>query len=211
MLTLATTLGFTVIVTVFEVAGDPDKQGVAFDVITQVTVLPLASELLEYVGLFEPTFEPFNFHWYTGVVPPFVGVAVNVTFAPAHIFVALALIFMLAGKFGFTVTVVALKLLITVLQPEPDDRLVIVTVVAPIFKEDVVNVPVPGVPALKVIVAVSPVAVVEPDKLYVTLKVPEGNEADLNVITEVEAPQNGPLLVADAVKAYTGHVQVRIT
>jgi hypothetical protein len=32
---------------VFEIAGEPNKQGVAFDVITQVTVFPLARELLE--------------------------------------------------------------------------------------------------------------------------------------------------------------------
>ena len=31
-----------------------------------------------------PTLLPFNFHWYDGV-PPFVGVAVNVTFVPVHI------------------------------------------------------------------------------------------------------------------------------
>jgi hypothetical protein len=30
---------------------------------------------------------PFSFHWKTGVVPPFTGVAVNVTFVPAQIFV----------------------------------------------------------------------------------------------------------------------------
>ena len=31
-----------------------------------------------------PTFVPFTFHWYDGVVPPLVGVAVNVTDALAH-------------------------------------------------------------------------------------------------------------------------------
>ena len=39
-----------------------------------------------------------------GVVPPFVGVAVNVTDIPAQIVVALAEIETLAGKFGLTVT-----------------------------------------------------------------------------------------------------------
>ena len=43
--TLTGKLGFTVIVTVFEVAGLPVAQ-VAFEVITQVTVLPFARELL---------------------------------------------------------------------------------------------------------------------------------------------------------------------
>ena len=34
--------------------------------------------------LFVPTLLPFNFHWYDGL-PPFVGVAVKVTFVPAQI------------------------------------------------------------------------------------------------------------------------------
>ena len=43
MLTLAVTFGFTVMVIVFEVAGEPVPQ-VAVDVITQVIVLPFAKE-----------------------------------------------------------------------------------------------------------------------------------------------------------------------
>ena len=31
-----------------------------------------------------PTFDPFNFHWYTGVVPGFVAVAVKVTCVPGQ-------------------------------------------------------------------------------------------------------------------------------
>ena len=42
-LTLAGKFGFTVIVTVFEVAGEPVKHGLAFDVITTLTVFPLAN------------------------------------------------------------------------------------------------------------------------------------------------------------------------
>lgn len=45
-LTLTGRLGFTVIVTVFDVEGLPVAQ-VAFEVMTQVTLLPFASELLE--------------------------------------------------------------------------------------------------------------------------------------------------------------------
>jgi len=52
-----------------------------------------------------PTSIPFFFHWYEGVVPPFVGVAVNVTEVPEQIVVALAAIETLAGKLGLTVTV----------------------------------------------------------------------------------------------------------
>ena len=43
-----------------------------------------------------------------GVVPPLVGVAVNVTLVPEQIVVALAPILTLAGKLGFTVIVMAL-------------------------------------------------------------------------------------------------------
>ena len=50
-----------VIVTVFDVAVGVDKH-VAFDVITQLTVLPFASAALVYVALLVPTFAPFNFH-----------------------------------------------------------------------------------------------------------------------------------------------------
>ena len=42
------------------------------------------------------------------MVPPFVGVAVKVTLAPAQIVVADAAILTLAGKFGFTFIVTAL-------------------------------------------------------------------------------------------------------
>jgi hypothetical protein len=55
--------------------------------------------------LFVPTFEPLSFHWYDGVVPPLVGVAVNVTLVPVHIAPdGFADIEMLAGKFGLIVT-----------------------------------------------------------------------------------------------------------
>jgi hypothetical protein len=38
--------------------------------------------------VFVPVLLPFNFHWYTGAVPPFEGLAVNVTMLPAHAEVA---------------------------------------------------------------------------------------------------------------------------
>jgi hypothetical protein len=38
-----------------------------------------------YVGLFVPTGVEPTYHWYDGVVPPLVGVAVNVTLVPAQI------------------------------------------------------------------------------------------------------------------------------
>jgi hypothetical protein len=52
----------TVIATPFEVAGEPVKQGVALDVITQVTIFPFAKDAFVYVAEFDPTFAPFNNH-----------------------------------------------------------------------------------------------------------------------------------------------------
>ena len=46
---------------------------------------------------------PLN-HWYVGEVPPFVGVAVNVTDVPSQMILpGFAAILTLTGKFGFTV------------------------------------------------------------------------------------------------------------
>jgi hypothetical protein len=61
MLTLAATFGFTVIVTVFEVAGDPVTQA-AFEVTTQKTASLLARVAEVKVALFVPTFAEPTFH-----------------------------------------------------------------------------------------------------------------------------------------------------
>ena len=54
-------------------------------------------------------------------MPPFVGAAVNVTFTPAHIVVALAEATTLTGRFGFTVTVVgALKIGLLIVHDSED-------------------------------------------------------------------------------------------
>jgi hypothetical protein len=106
MLTLAGKLELIAIVKVFDVAGEPVIQ-VAFDVMMQVTVLPFVRPAFVYVELFDPTLLPFNCHWYVGVVPPLVAVAVNVTLVPAQIApLGLAAIITLAGKFGFTIIVI---------------------------------------------------------------------------------------------------------
>ena len=52
-------------------------------------------------------FVPFFLHWYPGVVPPFVGVAVNVMLVPAQIVVDGVAIVTLGVTFGVTVTVIA--------------------------------------------------------------------------------------------------------
>ena len=84
MLIVGSTLAAMVIVIVFDVAVGVVAQA-ELDVITQLTVFPFVRAAFVYVALFVPTFVPFNFHWYAGVVPPFVGVAVNVTLVPLHI------------------------------------------------------------------------------------------------------------------------------
>jgi hypothetical protein len=62
MLTLAGKFGFTVMVTVLEVAGLPVAQ-VALDVSIHVTVFPLAKAAFVYVVLLVPTLVPLSFHW----------------------------------------------------------------------------------------------------------------------------------------------------
>ena len=90
---------FTVVVMLFDVAGEPVKHGVALEVITTVTTSPLFNVDVVYVVLFVPTFDPFTRHWYTGALPPFVGVAVNVTASPTQIvlFASLDAMLTLAG------------------------------------------------------------------------------------------------------------------
>ena len=56
-----------------------------------------------------PTFTPLTFHWYTGDVPPLVGVAVNVTFVPAQTGFWDAVTETLTGNIGFTVIVTGLE------------------------------------------------------------------------------------------------------
>ena len=100
-----TGVGLTTILTEVEVAGEPAKQGVAFEVITHVTASLFANVVEVNVAAFVPALVPLTFHWYEGVVPPLVGVAVNVTEVPEQIVVAVAAIDTLAVRIGLTVTV----------------------------------------------------------------------------------------------------------
>jgi hypothetical protein len=86
---VGTTGAETEIDTAFDVALVLDTH-VAFDVNTQVTTSLLF--IVEDVNIseFVPTFVPFTFHWYAGVVPPLVGVAENVTDVPVQIVVLFA-------------------------------------------------------------------------------------------------------------------------
>ena len=62
-----------------------------------------------YEGLFVPTLVPFTFHWYDGVDPPLVGVAVNVTAAPAQIVVVGVEMLTDGADDAVTVIVIALE------------------------------------------------------------------------------------------------------
>ena len=53
----------TVIVILFDVAGEPVKHGVAFEVITTLTVSPFVNADEVKVSLFVPTLAPLTFHW----------------------------------------------------------------------------------------------------------------------------------------------------
>ena len=61
-----------------------------------------------YDGLLVPTFAPFTIHWYAGVVPPLVGVAVKVTEVPVQTGLAEAEMLILTGRSGFTVMIMLL-------------------------------------------------------------------------------------------------------
>lgn len=84
ILTDAVRLGLTVIVMLLlvTIAG---AAHMALLVIVQVTLSPLTSVLLVKVGLLVPAFMPLTCHWYVGVEPGLVGIAVNVTGVPAQI------------------------------------------------------------------------------------------------------------------------------
>lgn len=99
--------GFTVIVIAEEVAVDGEGH-VALLVMTTVTLSLFASVVDVNVDeVAPPTFDPLICHWYVGVVPPFVGVAVNVTDVPAQIAPAgLAAMETEGVTVGFTVIVI---------------------------------------------------------------------------------------------------------
>ena len=61
--TLEGKFGLTIIVTVFEVAGEPVKHGLAFEVISQVTTSLFANVVEANVAAFVPAFVPLTFHW----------------------------------------------------------------------------------------------------------------------------------------------------
>jgi hypothetical protein len=63
--------------------------------------------------LFVPTGDPFKYHWYAGVTPPFEELAVKITFAPTHAVVPVFGLILTDGV-TFAVTVIVMVLLVDV-------------------------------------------------------------------------------------------------
>ena len=79
------TNGLTGLLTVMEMALLEAVVGLAqlaLLVSTQVTTSPLIKVPELKLGLLLPTLLPFTCHWYKGLAPPFVGVAVKITEVP---------------------------------------------------------------------------------------------------------------------------------
>lgn len=99
-----------VIVTPADVAGLPEIQEITPPEVVIVT-LTLSLLLGGYVnGLLVETGELLTNHWYNGVVPPLVGVAVKLTDVPLHTELADAAIFTEATDDGDMVTVTVVEL-----------------------------------------------------------------------------------------------------
>jgi hypothetical protein len=73
------------------------------EVKTQETWSPLTGVYVK-TGLSVPATVPLTFHWYVGFVPPFTGVAVNVTELPAQTLFVDDAIRISTESPGFTVT-----------------------------------------------------------------------------------------------------------
>ncbi len=85
MLTDGVTVGVTVSVIVLLLAVVVVRQDVLL-VMVHVIASLLTRDEVEYVLLVAPDMAvPFFFHWYVGVVPPLVGVAVKVTDVPEQL------------------------------------------------------------------------------------------------------------------------------
>jgi hypothetical protein len=98
---------FTVIVIGVLLALKGEAHG-SFDTISQVTASALTSVVLTNVELVSPAIAaPLRFHWYVGLTPPFVGVAVNVIDCPEQVgFVPVVIAMDTDGtREGFTVVV----------------------------------------------------------------------------------------------------------
>jgi uncharacterized protein YodC (DUF2158 family) len=102
ILTEETNNGITVMLIVLDVAKIPEVQ-TSVDVIITFTV-SLLDGLYVYVLKLMPAIVPFTCHWYDGLAPPLVGVAVNVTGIPSHSLLVEAWMLTETDMFVFTST-----------------------------------------------------------------------------------------------------------
>lgn len=105
ILMLGVSTGETEMVTLLDVAVVCVTQ-LAFEVNTQLTTAPFAKVVELNVAALVPVLTPFTFHWYVGLLPPLVAVAVKFTFAPAHTLVEVVLILIVGVALDPTVMVV---------------------------------------------------------------------------------------------------------
>ena len=85
-----TTEGVTAAVTVIVIALEVPVAGTAqarLEVKTTLTISPFDKVVVVSAGALVPVLTPFSCHWYAGVVPPLVGVAVKITLVPGQIIV----------------------------------------------------------------------------------------------------------------------------
>ena len=130
-------VALTVTVTVFDVAVVGVGQA-AVDVKIHVTFAPFVNEEDEYEALFVPTFDPFTCHWYVGVVPPFVAVAVYVALVPEQIEVVPE-IEIEGVTYAFTVVVMAFEVAGLLVAPAKFEVIIQVTI-CPVVNDVVVYV-----------------------------------------------------------------------
>jgi hypothetical protein len=122
IVTDGTTDGVTCTTILFDTAVAGDAQATDDD-IRQVTVsLLFKVELINWL-LLPPVAWPLTIHWYAGVVPALVAVAVNVTVVPWQILVEVALILTPA----LTDVVICTATLLDVATSVPEHELVTVT------------------------------------------------------------------------------------
>lgn len=108
ILIVGTTLGVTTIVILLEVA-ETGKAHDALLVSTTLTTSLLAKVVEVNVAALLPALFPFTFHWYAGVAPPFVGVAVKVIEVPAQILLPLVTIETEGVTLPFTIIIIAFE------------------------------------------------------------------------------------------------------
>ena len=79
--------GDTTVLTTMVTGAETTDEGVAqtaFERSSTVITSPFTKVADENKGEFVPVFTPFTFHWYTGELPPFTGVAVKLTGVPGQ-------------------------------------------------------------------------------------------------------------------------------